>query len=929
MRAQLASAEAFRQAGLDLPTTLLGIKFAIDKRPNGQSVIKLTSDKPINDPFVDMLLEINWPAGRLVREYTFLLDPPELAAKASAPVAPAISRPADSRPAPASEPAPARATLPDKRSDAASEHEVKRGETLHRIASEAKPEGVSLEQMLVGLFRANPDAFDGSNMNRLKAGKILTIPEKGTIEALGEVEARKVVLAHSSDWNAYRRKLAAVAAQAPASDDAGRQQAAGRITAKVEDKAAAVEAPKDQVKVSTSDAGGAKAGAVAKRGDEDLVAKEKALKEANERLTSLEKNVAELQRLLEMKNQSLAELQMQAAGKAAPSPESQKPEAPTAASAAASAPAPDSIKPSESTATSPAVDKPVAPAAAPEPKPAAEMPKPKPKPAPPPPEPEPSFVDELLANPALLAGGGGILALLAGYFVYRRRRAAQGEMPQAAPSALSQPGSSLTTNSVFRNTGGQSVDTSHTPAQTDFSQAGPGSIDTDEVDPVAEADVYMAYGRDVQAEEILLEARQKDPKRLAIHLKLLEIYANRKSVKQFEALATDLYSETGGVGADWEKAAAMGLRLDPQNPLYGSSAQSAAPQAEAFDPDATVVVSSRNLRNAEGPSGQLAPFATVAAAGVAAAEMQSAEAPDIPLEIPAATEEPAPAADPMSLDFDLGTESGFFAGEPEEKVPEDTQILSETVVDPEALDFDLGLPEAAPAPAEAAEPLTEEVGALDFNLPEISLDAEPQAEMPSESEELDFDLGIEPAPEEPAELEAETMIEPVQEFSSEPLEAAGVADHALEFDVRLTDSTILGQPMQEASFDMSSISLDLAEAAPAELSAAAEATVDETQAETVVNPDFASEQVDTLVNPEFSTEQAETVVNPQFGMTPEAAPDLEITASEEVATKLDLARAYEEMGDLEGARELLQEVLNEGDAAQREKAQAILAKIGE
>jgi pilus assembly protein FimV len=82
--------------------------------------------------------------------------------------------------------------------------------------------------------------------------------------------------------------------------------------------------------------------------------------------------------------------------------------------------------------------------------------------------------------------------------------------------------------------GGQSVDTSNSLGQTDFSQAGPGSIDTDEVDPVAEADVYMAYGRDAQAEEILLEAKQKDPRRFAIHLKLLEIYLSRKDVKPFD-----------------------------------------------------------------------------------------------------------------------------------------------------------------------------------------------------------------------------------------------------------------------------------------------------------------------------------------------------------------------------------------------------------
>ena len=121
------------------------------------------------------------------------------------------------------------------------------------------------------------------------------------------------------------------------------------------------------------------------------------------------------------------------------------------------------------------------------------------KPVPPPPE--SSFIDELLNYPLALAGGA-LALLLAGYLLIRRRRAnADGETPLDLSSSLSLQGSSLTANSVFRSTGGQSVDTSHAPAQTDFSQAGPGSIDTDEVDPVAEADVYMAYGRDAQAEE--------------------------------------------------------------------------------------------------------------------------------------------------------------------------------------------------------------------------------------------------------------------------------------------------------------------------------------------------------------------------------------------------------------------------------------------
>ena len=94
MKAQLASPDAFKLAGLDYAGTLMGISFSLDKRANGQPVIKLSSERPINDPFIDMLLELNWPTGRLVREYTFLLDPPEIAAKGSVPVAPAtIAKP--------------------------------------------------------------------------------------------------------------------------------------------------------------------------------------------------------------------------------------------------------------------------------------------------------------------------------------------------------------------------------------------------------------------------------------------------------------------------------------------------------------------------------------------------------------------------------------------------------------------------------------------------------------------------------------------------------------------------------------------------------------------------------------------------------------------------------------------------------------------
>lgn len=971
MKAQLASPDAFKQAGLDYATTLLGIRFKMEKRPNGVSVIRLTSDKPINDPFVDMLLELNWPAGRLVREYTFLLDPPEMAVKAAAPVASAIAKPVvSSKPRVEQQPtaaindetrsraavkaqaqASAPATAQKQVAQSAGEQdarEVRRGETLNKIAIETKPEGVSLEQMLVGLLRANQDAFDGGNMNRLKAGRILSVPDRSALEAVSLGEAKKIVAAQSADWNAYRSKLAGIAAQTPVKEGDAKQEAAGKITAKVEDKAAPVEAPKDQLKVSKTESAAAKSGGVGKVSEEDRIAKEKALKEASERLAALEKNVAALESLIALKDKNLAELQKQAAAKPAPlevpKPVSEvKPQEQAAQPVKAGGPV--AVVP-EKPVEAPVVEQPpvkleepkpepvseVVPEPAPQPEPTpVEPPKPqKPIPPPPPVAPveEPGFVDGLLGNQLLLAGGGGaaILALIAAY-VLRRRRDSQVEKPLDLSSTLSPHSQSLTANSVFRSTGGQSVDTSHTPAQTDFSQAGPGSIDTDEVDPVAEADVYMAYGRDAQAEEILLEAKQKDPTRYAIHLKLLEIYSNRKDLTQFEALASDLYSETAGVGADWEKAAAMGRSLDSENPLYGGSAQSAP---LAFDADATVIVTS-SVKSTVTLPGELSQMAELASQ---AGQPEAAES--------------TPQEDLTSLDFDLG-----MGAEEPAPMPEITAAAPEVPVAPEesaeipALDFDLMTMDSSASSSATEVDVDSTVVGFEVGLSESAVLA--QEELKEDAAGLDFDLGFDSGATEIAPVAQATTQGDSADVPSKGL----VEDDGVEFDVSLAESTFLGRSMPEdvPSFDMASIDLDLNSPAldtnETMVSSGTEPKVSQDQSiesdlvSTAVNNDFAIEQAETMLNPQFGVEpdlipeqdfsmaQAATEVNPQFGNEEEVSPEFDISANEEVATKLDLAKAYEEMGDFEGARELLQEVLNEGDASQKEKAQAILAKIGD
>ena len=981
MTARLAPQDVFKQAGVDFASVLLDLRFAVEKRPNGQSVVKVTSAKPINEPFLDFLVELNWPAGRLVREYTFLLDPPEIAAtQSSRPVAEARIvdtvrgggsggeyKPAPVKATPRSVPVPKAMAEPKPKLDISAGRLVRQGDTLRKIAAENQYDGVSLEQMLVGLFQNNPDAFIAKNVNRLKAGAILNMPEKSAVEAISPAEARKVYVTQSSDWKAYRQKLAAATAKAPVKDDAGSaQSAAGKITAKVEEKVAPAEQGKDQVKVARADAG-AKGGAAGRASEiADQVAKDKALKDAQDRLLTLEKNVNELQKLLELKNQKLAELQQPPAKKEEPKiAEAVKPVEP---------PKPvDALKPAEPTVVEPP-KAPEAPVVAPKPAEvkAPDAPKPEsPKvvaPPPPPPLEEPGVVDSLLQDPLPVAGGAGILALLAGYFLIKRRRS---QNASVETTALPVP-SSLGPNSVFRMTGGQSIDTGNiAPMTGEFSQTGPGTIDTDEVDPVAEADVYMAYGRDTQAEEILLEALQKDPQRTAIHAKLLEIYANRRSVKQFETLAGELYAQTAGVGPDWEKAVALGLTLDPKNPLYSASQGQGAPAdvVESATDDAPGMV-------AEAP----APSSVSDEASSISGLSKEFERDTIILPTKAeppvepAIEATAPqgldlASDAMTLDFDLGAETiaPDLVDEPEAVVVEKDAYI-DTVVTPDetnALDFDFGS-DAAPV---VAEPLVAESmpsDGLDFDLavadsPLLEESTAPSPDfspagtlvLPSsgEHDEEGVDVGLStwvggegglegmieeraasPEPEPVFDHDSPLTNTVVNELAgtdtlvstnvlnfgddaddsklADTVVNAGVVDtDSLEFDVKLTDSMFLGQPMGTPEFDIGSINLDLSEP-PSAASSFGEQTLVHTEAPALDEPLMAS--LPTEAPPEVATEAP--VRNEQW---------------EEVNTKLDLAKAYEEMGDLEGARELLQEVVGEGPVDLVEQARTILGRIGE
>lgn len=914
MTARLAPSDAFKQAGVDYVPVLSELRFALDKRANGASVIRVTSAKPLNEPFLDFLVELNWPSGRLLREYTFLLDPPDISEKPPArsvvdarvveTVRGGTSEARMAAPARSARPAPAPKVAEEARkpTEKADTRVVQRGETLRKIAGETQHQGVSLEQMLVGLFRSNPDAFIGHNLNRLKTGAILSIPDQSAVELVSEAEAKKIYVAQAGDWNAYRQKLAAATAKGAAKDDSGSAQAAsGKITAKVEEKAAPAEKNKDQVKVARADALAKGADAARSAAEEDRVAREKAYKEAQERLLALEKNVGDLQKLLDQKNQKLAELQQAPAKKEDPKPaaepakpvaEAPKPAAPTPPVEAKPAEPPKIVEEAKPQAAAPAPAKPA----------------PK-KAAPPPPPPEPELLDSLLEDPLPLLAGGGVLAGLLAFLFIKRRRASGG----AALTTTAVPVSSgLGPNSVFRMTGGQSIDTGNTPPQTgDFSQTGPGTIDTDEVDPVAEADVYMAYGRDTQAEEILLEALQKDPHRTAIHAKLLEIYANRGSLKQFETLASELYAQTGGAGPDWTKVAELGARLDPKNPLYsGGRAPAAAAVAAMVIPE---LPADEPVAAEEPPEASFddvatvaeAPFEDVAAEPLADNVEEAALDFDLGEPTPAAADNAlsgrggyidtaADEAEPNVLDFDLGGDLASAAPSPEPKPAPEAAPVDEM---PSALDFDLGLG-AAPAPADKEDEFSPEATLImplsafqdepefDLGVAETEMPAPVEAvealELPEVAEPepaaLDFDFDVLPQEEAQPKAAVESVPEEEATMTSTVIDVAPPAADDLDFDVSLGDSVFLGDAMPAPDFDIGAINLDLSAEPAAAPAAAGEAVRDQRW--------------------------------------------------EEVNTKLDLAKAYEEMGDLEGARELLDEVVAEGVADLAEQAKVILARLG-
>lgn len=561
LSARLASSEDFAKAGIGGAPNM-PLQFAVVDGGGGRKVIRITSSTPVNDPYLDLLVEVTNAQGRSVREFAILLDPPS--ASSAAPVAraptqaPAASKPSrrEAAPKPAAEekpqaqaaaPKPAAKPVAAKPAPAAASGQygpVERGQTLSSIAKATAPQGVDINQMLLALKQANPDAFYRDNINALKTGAVLRVPSREDAQAMEVAAAAAEVRRQNGDWSSG-------AARTPTSvADAGTRPAAS--TAPTAGKGE----PADRLSLVPAKEGAQGAAGGSAKGDKD--AKGAALREdllrSKEAMASLEQQGSELKsrlkdledinqkntKLLALKDNEIADLQRQLADArkasgtpgqaakpaAAPAPAETKPAETKPAVAEVPKPASESVTPAPAVTpagASSAAHAGTAAAAAVASTPVAAKPATKPaapKPAPVPPA-APAEEPWYMQTWAMAAAVGAVVLLLLGALLGRRKKAPA--LPKAASS------SSL--------------------ADRFGAEPAIGSADPDQ--------------------DELLDQLAEHPDDVGLHLELVSLYYSRRDVDHFEAAAEAMHAHiTGPEQPEWLDVVAMGEDLAPEHPLF-------------------------------------------------------------------------------------------------------------------------------------------------------------------------------------------------------------------------------------------------------------------------------------------------------------------------------------------------------------------------
>lgn len=856
LEVSLAGPETFERYGLPQPVGLGELNFAVTPAPPAGGLIRITSNRAVVEPFVTLLLEVRWPQGRLLREYTVLLDPPAFSTGA---VQPAVQAPA--APLPAAQPI-TRAAPAAIASEATNgqTHTVASRETLWGIASRYRPDpSIDMNQMMLAIYRANPDAFAG-NINRLRAGAILRIPNVAEVRSAGRQEALAEIRRQNEAWQA-----------AVPGPDTGRLQ---------------LVPPREQQASPAPAAASAEPTGEARS----------ALEETRRQLALRDAEIAALR-------EQLAKLQQQR-GEAAV--------AATEPAAAPTPPAPGGVPAAEKSPVGPA-----GATAVPAEKSTARPPRSRPT--------ETSWLDAISGLfESVWTWVVLMLALGTALFVARRRASGTSPRQRSPQLAGAAAGSGLGQIPIGEEKG-MVVEESARPLSTSAPERKPpaprvvaeeqgplertisteGPVNLDQADPLAEADFHMAYGLYDQAAELLTKAVNAEPNRRDLRLKLLDVYFVWENREGFLAAARALRERIASdADPDWKRVVLMGKQLCPDDPLFagvataGSDLDLALSADAGIDVDVPFVEESGDLDFdlTEAQSPQVTGFEESASTKVAkpswvaqgAQTAATVETPTVKTVTPGATLE-APT-------IEARTDKPGTMEIPTIESP----LVGRTVETP------------------TLESWAPDVGGT-ARVP--SIEEPPQTTAGEPTEEIDLDeLG----------LDLTGLDEAVKDISTGLQEALPAADEMLDLE--------LGGEL-ESTAEMAGVD---ATGAGERIAAAVQRSTAAMPAEdTVEQPSVAraesSQVVEALPEDQLSglnvdlglgtdSQESQATATGLRPLGPRTAEDPTMT---EVGTKLDLARAYLDMGDPDGARSILNEVLEEGDAAQRQEARQLLDTLGD
>ena len=936
IRAALASYNEFERAGVDRPQFLTSIKFELD----GDRLL-LTTREAVNEPFLNFLIELNWPAGRVLREYTLLLDPPTFSEST---VQPLVSSPAlveAQQPKPAQ---PARRPIPEYKNPAAErwsqpaaagEYKVRTGDTLWSIASaQSAGTGITPHQMMVAIQQTNPSAFMNGNINQLKAHVVLDIPTASEVSAINSQVAATEVKRQNSEWSAG-------AAQLDATDKAADNAQSGRKSGSGEVRLLAANGTTDAARSGgLAEVGGGSETAL--EGDlaialENLDKSRRENAELTERLQLLEGQLEKLERLVSLQNDELANMQ----GTSAEVLEAQVDEAMAAeAAVVADASATDTVDSeaaaieaegdltaavvSESAETTEVVTE-EATAAAETPVAAAEKPKAEPKPAvTTPAAPKPDLAETLFRyKEFVLVGIGLVMALILALLAVRRRRLEDEDEDEF--TAEDYEASDFEEGQTFQfeemseddfitDPDNKKVDDEtddflfaedeSTSETFDIGEDAAETSETSEIadddeettDVITQADHYIVYGKFDQAVKMLKDGSEEQPERTDIRLKLLELLATLDESDEFAQ------AEAGLVALGDDDANAQAAELRKQLSVQPAPVALADPDPLAVDAELANFSDDHSDEFADG--------------------IDFGDALDLP-ESDDKTSESGTVSD---LDF-------MF----DETPAEDTIAADEASSEDAAAEFEFSegvatADEEETPVAEPQPPVFEQFPAAEYPREEDTAEA---VTGPADEEELTFDLEADLTND--GELSAEVDL---TETEATETEEVTLSDSTFDIDFADDDALELedDQPAEETLLDNAPRvpELSLVSNEP-EMPVAIEDIDDFREAPEFVDSstdiqgnDFSAEEPLADLPPVDSAESDESDLTAGIDLDELETADDEfdfLSGTDECATKLDLARAYVDMEDFEGAKELLEEVVQEGSDQQKQDARDLMDKI--